>query len=148
MARFSGYQRTAGATGLLVCLGVVTYAVAIGVPAFEAPNVLLSGALLASPYALLASQRRPGRPLLFSVALILITAGTVFGIATATTSSTGPLIFLWLLPLHGGLAALGVFVGRRTHETPPPAGWYPDPWRQANWRFWDGTSWTAHAKPR
>jgi membrane protease YdiL (CAAX protease family) len=27
--------------------------------------------------------------------------------------------------------------------TPPvPAGWYPDPWRQAWWRWWDGAGWT------
>ncbi len=33
--------------------------------------------------------------------------------------------------------------------TPPPpptqpAGWYPDPWAQAAWRWYDGRSWTAH----
>ncbi|MBK9179408.1 MAG: PrsW family intramembrane metalloprotease [Acidimicrobiales bacterium] len=31
---------------------------------------------------------------------------------------------------------------------PPPAaavaGWYPDPWRAAPWRWWDGRSWTAY----
>jgi protease PrsW len=28
---------------------------------------------------------------------------------------------------------------------PPPApGWFPDPWRQAPWRWWDGRGWTAH----
>ena len=26
----------------------------------------------------------------------------------------------------------------------PPAGWYPDPWRQAAQRWWDGTQWTHH----
>jgi hypothetical protein len=25
-----------------------------------------------------------------------------------------------------------------------PAGWYPDPWRQAAFRWWDGAQWTAH----
>lgn len=25
----------------------------------------------------------------------------------------------------------------------PPA-WYSDPWRQADWRFWNGQQWTAH----
>ncbi len=24
------------------------------------------------------------------------------------------------------------------------AGWYPDPWRVAPWRWWDGVGWTAH----
>lgn len=26
----------------------------------------------------------------------------------------------------------------------PPAGWYPDPMRQATWRYWDGQAWTSH----
>lgn len=26
----------------------------------------------------------------------------------------------------------------------PPAGWYPDPWRAAPTRWWDGGTWTAH----
>jgi hypothetical protein len=25
-----------------------------------------------------------------------------------------------------------------------PANWYPDPWNQAKWRYWDGGSWTSH----
>lgn len=29
-------------------------------------------------------------------------------------------------------------------HVPPPPGWYPDPWRQAPWRWWDGGRWTAH----
>jgi hypothetical protein len=24
-----------------------------------------------------------------------------------------------------------------------PAGWYPDPYREAAWRWWDGRTWTA-----
>jgi membrane protease YdiL (CAAX protease family) len=28
--------------------------------------------------------------------------------------------------------------------TDAPPGWYPDPWRQAWWRWWDGVSWTAY----
>jgi membrane protease YdiL (CAAX protease family) len=26
----------------------------------------------------------------------------------------------------------------------PPAGWYADPWRASNWRWWDGTAWTGY----
>jgi membrane protease YdiL (CAAX protease family) len=29
-------------------------------------------------------------------------------------------------------------------STPTAPGWYPDPWRQAWWRWWDGASWTAY----
>jgi Protein of unknown function (DUF2510) len=25
-----------------------------------------------------------------------------------------------------------------------PPGWYPDPWRHARTRYWDGRSWTGH----
>ena len=30
---------------------------------------------------------------------------------------------------------------------PSPAGWYPDPYRQARLRYWDGSGWTGHAAP-
>lgn len=26
----------------------------------------------------------------------------------------------------------------------PAANWYPDPWRHARWRWWDGAAWTHH----
>jgi len=29
----------------------------------------------------------------------------------------------------------------------PPAKWYPDPERAGQWRYWDGTAWTAHRAP-
>ena len=29
----------------------------------------------------------------------------------------------------------------------PVAGWYPDPDRQATWRYWDGAMWTHHSAP-
>jgi uncharacterized protein len=25
-------------------------------------------------------------------------------------------------------------------------GWYPDPWHQASWRWWDGAAWTAYTE--
>ena len=27
-----------------------------------------------------------------------------------------------------------------------PAGWQPDPYHQAQWRYWDGTRWTEHVQ--
>jgi len=30
------------------------------------------------------------------------------------------------------------------HHTPP--GWYPDPWRQHTWRWWNG-AWTGWTHP-
>ena len=35
---------------------------------------------------------------------------------------------------QGSLAAAGLAL----------AGWYPDPWRQAWWRWWDGGQWTGY----
>jgi membrane protease YdiL (CAAX protease family) len=28
--------------------------------------------------------------------------------------------------------------------TSAPPGWYPDPWRQATWRWWDGAGWSPY----
>jgi Protein of unknown function (DUF2510) len=30
----------------------------------------------------------------------------------------------------------------------PPPGWYPDPWGEAAYRWWNGSSWAAPASPR
>jgi hypothetical protein len=30
--------------------------------------------------------------------------------------------------------------------TTAPPGWYPDPWHQAYWRWWDGIGWTAYTE--
>ncbi len=30
------------------------------------------------------------------------------------------------------------------HSSTSPPGWYPDPWQQSVWRWWDGKRWTAH----
>lgn len=30
--------------------------------------------------------------------------------------------------------------------TTAPPGWYPDPWHQAFWRWWDGAGWTAYTE--
>ncbi|MGZ4690263.1 MAG: CPBP family glutamic-type intramembrane protease [Acidimicrobiia bacterium] len=33
-----------------------------------------------------------------------------------------------------------------TVTTSAPPGWYPDPWRLAFWRWWDGASWTVYTE--
>jgi membrane protease YdiL (CAAX protease family) len=38
-------------------------------------------------------------------------------------------------------------VGEDVTVTGAPPGWYADPWRQATWRWWDGTGWTAYTGP-
>jgi hypothetical protein len=32
-------------------------------------------------------------------------------------------------------------------HTPPPAGWFPDPYNPRQQRWWDGTGWTEHYQP-
>lgn len=53
--------------------------------------------------------------------------------------------FSMALPaLAGGAALIAWAIWRRRHaprhdHTPT---WRPDPWKQAEWRLWDGTTWT------
>lgn len=64
-------------------------------------------------------------------------------------------------PLHDDVAAgaaqrtldgdpASVAVAGTSLETPRaqgiPAGWFPDPWRNAAERYWDGTQWTGHMR--
>ena len=34
-------------------------------------------------------------------------------------------------------------VGRVDDSTPPPSGWYEDPWDSSRVRYWDGVAWTS-----
>jgi hypothetical protein len=37
--------------------------------------------------------------------------------------------------------------GRVVSDTTAPAGWYTDPYRPGQWRYFDGTGWTPHTQP-
>jgi hypothetical protein len=73
--------------------------------------------------------------------LIIAVAGAVIASAIAYHRShcTGLAVSFFVLgalfPLIGIILALFV---------KPLGGWYPDPWQQAGWRWWDGKAWTAH----
>jgi hypothetical protein len=47
----------------------------------------------------------------------------------------------WRAP---GAPVAGPATGHWPAGSPAPAAWYADPWRQARWRWWDGTRWTGH----
>lgn len=43
------------------------------------------------------------------------------------------------------LLSVSVGAGTGASATAPPPGWYPDPYRRYDQRYWDGASWTQHA---
>lgn len=75
---------------------------------------LIGATLLLAPYLVFALTGRHA-PLGAWIALLLVLlAGTSLGLVAAGSSSTGGLIFLWLLPLQLVVASCAVFLGART----------------------------------
>ncbi|GAA2158436.1 hypothetical protein GCM10009845_03160 [Pedococcus bigeumensis] len=54
------------------------------------------------------------------------------------------LYFMAVPALVAGVALIGFGLWRRRHPPRRKAApmWHPDPWREAQWRFWDGDRWT------
>jgi Protein of unknown function (DUF2510)/Domain of unknown function (DUF4234) len=72
---------------------------------------------------------------------------------TSAVGTLGPLAFLMYVQSRGEtLANMGGAAPSAAGATPAagaaasaaPAAWYPDPRGQAQWRWWDGGSWTDH----
>lgn len=90
----------------------------------EAGSRLTGAALLLSPYVLFAFTGLRTRTAAWLALLATLAAGTVVGLSVAGSSSTGGLVFLWLLPLEWLLSLLassgrGVAPAARTM---PPGG--------------------------
>lgn len=47
-----------------------------------------------------------------------------------------------LAPIAGATAPIDPVTASPAES--PVAGWHPDPWGQATWRWWDGTDWSHH----
>ena len=66
--------------------------------------------LLLSPWLLFTLVARVLRPWVWLTFLALLAASTVFGLSAATSSSTGALIFLWLLPAQWALSWMAAYL--------------------------------------
>jgi hypothetical protein len=58
-------------------------------------------------------------------------------LAPATSDATVP-----FAPIGGVTAPVDAVPTAASSS--PVAGWHPDPWGQATWRWWDGTDWSSH----
>ena len=58
-------------------------------------------------------------------------------LALATSDATVP-----FAPIGGVTAPVDAVPTAASSS--PVAGWHPDPWGQATWRWWDGTDWSSH----
>lgn len=75
---------------------------------------LIGAALLLSPYLVFALTGRRARLGAWIALLFVLLVGTLLGLVAAGSSSTGGLIFLWLLPLQLVVATFAVFLDPRT----------------------------------
>lgn len=59
------------------------------------------------------------------------------------TAGTATIYFIFgaLIPIVGIVFA--VLMKPTPQPMPPPPGWYPDPWGQAAYRWFDGCQWTG-----
>lgn len=78
-----------------------------------------------------------------------ITVGVICGFLSAAIAqhkgfSGGPFFLLGFF-----LGVIGLVITAAARPAPPrftPAGWYPDPWREAPSRWHDGTQWTPYTQ--
>ena len=84
-----------------LALGVVVFAVTV-----DRDHTIVAGVLLAVPYALLAGASYPKAHVgAWALILLVLVSMTAAGLAASESSSTGGLVFIWLLPLQLLVAA-------------------------------------------
>jgi uncharacterized protein DUF2510 len=78
------------------------------------------------------------------IAVVLLLGGLLAGmIAYSKNRTTGTFVAFFIL---GALfPLLGIVIAALTKGPDvAPAAWHPDPYRQADLRWWDGNAWTSH----
>jgi hypothetical protein len=84
-----------------LAVGVVVFAVTV-----NQDHTTVAGLLLAMPYALLAgASYAKAHVSVWALILLVLVLMTAAGLAASESSSTGGLVFLWLLPLQLLVAA-------------------------------------------